>query len=433
MRKPRPLIGTAVVGLLAAALAAPAPSASGAAKVVLCHGHRATVVGTNDDNHLVGTPGRDVIVGMGGQDTIRGLGGDDWICAGRGNDVIDGGPGDDHEYGQGRYDHLLYSPGDDVLDGGAQADNLLYQRAPRGVHLDLRAGTADLGREHDVVRSVDYVKLTRHRDTFVGTDQPEIVYANAGNDVVKGRGGDDILIASKGDDDVEGGAGDDTIHGNSGTDHLIDMKGANFLSDGSTKPSSETGVVRTGPGLDRLFLGFHGSFHVRTGGGRDHVYADRRLAATTIRTGAGNDVIQLNGEGYSADIVVFLEEGDDVLACADACGGATVHGGTGANRINARRSLTDLTVVLGHNGSIASPTTTVATDFASAQTGSGADTVTGSQGDDTIRTHRGDDTVSALGGDDVISAGPGDDTADGGPGNDTCFDVEHPTSCETVG
>jgi Ca2+-binding RTX toxin-like protein len=404
----------------------------------MCHGQRATIVGSDDGETIVGTPHADVIVGGGGPDVIHGRGGDDWICGGNGNDLIDGGRGDDHEYGQGRYDQLLYSRGDDVVDGGARAGSLLYEKAPHGVHLDLRGGTADIGREHDTIRRIDYVKLTPYRDVFVGTDGPETVYAGAGNDVIKGRGGDDYLIASRGDDVVEGGAGDDTIHGNSGTDRLIDLHGSNLVSDGATSPSTESGVIRTGPGVDRIFLGFYGSLRVHTGGGRDRVYADRRLSATSIWTGAGNDILRLSGEGYSAHVVAFLQDGDDVLECGDSCDGATVHGGLGANRVEASRATTDLTVVLGPDGSIASGATgakgaTRITNFVSVRTGSGADVVTGSDAANSIATGGGDDTVSALGGDDVINAGSGEDAADGGAGDDECYEVESPTHCETVG
>jgi Ca2+-binding RTX toxin-like protein len=429
MRAAAPVCGL----LVAAALTVPARAEAAASSAApVCHGHRATIVGTSGDNVLDGTPHADVIVGRGGADTIRGLGGDDWICGGAGNDVVDGGRGDDHEYGQGRYDHLTYSPGHDVIDGGALADNLYYEGAPRGVRLDLRRGTAAIGREHDVVRSVDWVRLTRHSDSFVGTDQPEIVYAGGGADVVEGRGGDDMITASRGDDAVEGGAGDDTVHGNAGDDLIVDLQGQNFISDGSTSPSTESGVIRTGPDIDRVYLGFYGSFRVRTGAGRDTVHVDRRAGATTVRTGRGHDVLQLSGDDYTTDVVAFLGPDDDVLECGGSCGGATVHGGDGVNRVNAHRSTLDLAVVLGPNGSISSPTTTVATGFTRVRTGSGDDVVTGSDTADTIITRDGDDTIDGRGGDDAIDAGGGTDTADGGGGDDRCFGVEHPSNCETV-
>lgn len=60
-----------------------------------CGGHRATIVGTREDDELVGTRHRDVIVALAGDDVVRGRGGDDVICGGRGNDRLIGGPGRD--------------------------------------------------------------------------------------------------------------------------------------------------------------------------------------------------------------------------------------------------------------------------------------------------------------------------------------------------
>lgn len=60
-----------------------------------CAGHRATIVGTRQDEELVGTRHRDVIVALAGDDVVRGRGGNDVICGGRGNDRLIGGPGRD--------------------------------------------------------------------------------------------------------------------------------------------------------------------------------------------------------------------------------------------------------------------------------------------------------------------------------------------------
>jgi len=60
-----------------------------------CAGHRATIVGTRQDDELVGTRHADVIAALAGDDVVRGGGGDDVICGGRGNDQLVGGPGRD--------------------------------------------------------------------------------------------------------------------------------------------------------------------------------------------------------------------------------------------------------------------------------------------------------------------------------------------------
>ena len=60
-----------------------------------CHGHAATIVGTDAADVVQGTPGPDVIVAGDGGDTIRAGRGDDIICAGKGRDEVNGGRGDD--------------------------------------------------------------------------------------------------------------------------------------------------------------------------------------------------------------------------------------------------------------------------------------------------------------------------------------------------
>ena len=92
---------------------------------VICHGTKATLVGTEGNDVIKGTQGRDVIVGLGGNDKIIGLGGKDQICGGDGKDKLVGGAGRDTLYGEAGKDKVLGGLGRDMLAGGPGRDRLL--------------------------------------------------------------------------------------------------------------------------------------------------------------------------------------------------------------------------------------------------------------------------------------------------------------------
>src|SRR3954453_929339 len=91
-------VSTALMIVVAGGVLAVPPVAQGAAPRT-CHGHSATIVGTNRGDVIDGTPARDVIVALGGNDVVRGRGGNDVICGNDGGDKLMGGAGDDRVYG----------------------------------------------------------------------------------------------------------------------------------------------------------------------------------------------------------------------------------------------------------------------------------------------------------------------------------------------
>jgi beta-glucanase (GH16 family) len=114
--------------------------APGAAASQTCFGHKATIVGTNGDDHLVGTAARDIIVAGRGHDRVRARRGNDLVCggpgfdelflgrgadkanAGRGADSVEGFAGNDHIEGRRGQDFLDGGGGTDLLNGGADRD-----------------------------------------------------------------------------------------------------------------------------------------------------------------------------------------------------------------------------------------------------------------------------------------------------------------------
>lgn len=82
-----------------------------------------TILGTNQNDHLVGTDGPDVICAGNGDDIVDAGGGDDVVYGGNGKDSINGDEGDDELFGQNGKDSLAGGPGSDLLDGGNGADS----------------------------------------------------------------------------------------------------------------------------------------------------------------------------------------------------------------------------------------------------------------------------------------------------------------------
>lgn len=194
-----------------------------------------------------------MIVGRGGDDRIDGRGGNDLICGGPGADRLLGGTGNDRLLGGtdaikfdrgGSYkvgDTLMGEAGDDWLDTGYDGrhtsqgpvgpDTVNYRSAPRGVHVDLAAGTATgWGTDHIVVVEHMWVTGSLHADVLEGSTGKDEMAGLGGKDRLEGRGGNDQLYPGAGNDIVNGGTGRDTvydyggrdtIHGDGGKDTLV--------------------------------------------------------------------------------------------------------------------------------------------------------------------------------------------------------------------
>lgn len=188
------LTGAVAVGAM---LVSPVPA--GQAPVPRCHGKKATIVGTPDDDVLIGSPTADVVAGLGGDDVIRGQAGDDALCAGRGTDRIAGGRGNDRfRGGRGDADAAVFRGGDGLT-------NAYLER--RGCDCGL-AKTPGLGR--DELRGLEQlVGQERYDDRLHGDPGDNRLVGRGGADTLQGRAGDDRLVAGPGKDVVDGGAGDD--------------------------------------------------------------------------------------------------------------------------------------------------------------------------------------------------------------------------------
>jgi Ca2+-binding RTX toxin-like protein len=248
----------------------------------MCHGRRATILGSPNDDNIVGTRAPDVIVTLGGDDQVSRLRIGDQACTGRGNDTVtninspllgvDLGPGDDRMSDLHHLSYVHGGPGNDritlpiilILVAAGSGDDTLrvvpgrpphsasdlanspcitYRSAPRRIHLNLLRGLAQgLGRDRIV--NVHCVRGSRFGDFIVGSRYDDDIGAGAGGDEVWSLGGDDVVSGESspgfgdvihlgaGNDFAFPGAGPDRVYGDSGNDQVEAGPGADYLEGG---------------------------------------------------------------------------------------------------------------------------------------------------------------------------------------------------------
>ena len=98
----------------------------GLSEVPLCHGKKATCVGTTGHDLILGSEENDVIVAGPGNDVVHGDAADDILCGGPGNDSLFGARGADIIYGGPGDDWLFGAPDDDQLYGGEGDFDVLW-------------------------------------------------------------------------------------------------------------------------------------------------------------------------------------------------------------------------------------------------------------------------------------------------------------------
>ncbi|MEQ9695942.1 Ig-like domain-containing protein, partial [Shimia sp. SDUM112013] len=128
------------------------------------------------------------------------------------------------------------------------------------------------------------------------------------------------------------------------------------------------------------------------------------LLADALNGGVGNDTIQ----GLAGDDTLIGGAGDDDMDGGDDTDTVVFDG---ANDVDVRLGLMYATSAAFGNDAL--------TNIENAQTGSGNDTVIGSQIDNLLVAGGGNDRLSGWGGDDTLIGEDGNDTLLGGTGNDT--------------
>lgn len=109
-------------------------------------------------------------------------------------------------------------PGGFVMLGGN--DTVTGSEFPDNIGLNAGDDVANAGGDSDVVRG------GQGEDTINGGDGNDILHGNKGNDIVNGDAGSDFLRGGQGDDALNGGDGNDWLIGDRGIDTLTGGAGA---------------------------------------------------------------------------------------------------------------------------------------------------------------------------------------------------------------
>jgi len=309
----------------------------------------AAISGTGNGfgNAMTGNAAGNVLDGAAGSDTIVAGGGNDTLIGGSGNDALSGGDGNDT--------YLLDAAADTITEAvGAGTDQIQT--------------TITLG---SLAANVENLRLLGSADiSGTGNALANVIYANAGSNVLRGGAGADTVSYAYGatagvtvnlaigSAQATGGSGLDTLSG-------IERLGGSPFSD-----------VLTGNGGVNLLAG---------GSGADTL--NGRSGDDTLQGGGGNDL--LGGDG-----------GNDRL-----------DGGNGIDRVNFSTAVAAVTV----NLATAAPQNTG---------GAGIDTLIsvehlqGSRFSDTLTGNGSANRLTGLAGNDKLTGRGGNDTLTGNAGQD---------------
>ncbi len=377
-----------------------------------------TWLGGYGDDKLYGGQRSDVLSGFGGSDEITWSMGADEMYGGTGEDLI----------------HYRTGTGPDKIDGGDGRDTIdIEARGTQAITIDLANtedgetftlpdGTVIGGFERIVfngggslfaapLAATAIIKGGLWDDRMTGGSAADRFEGRGGHNLMDGRGGADILVSSSAGDDVIGGDGIDKV--------VIVRDGNIFGLTFDFKNAATDITLGDGTRLRSLelleFSGGKGRDAVTGGDGMDYLFGNQ--GNDLLNGGKGNDYIDA---GDNDDrIEVIGGEGKDII-----------HGGAGNDRLfadfrNATLSF-NLDLSAGKNsGVLASGTTFDGIELLEIRTGSGADTIIGSDFDPgpMLFVRQTDDplnpviwSVDVTG--DFIRTGAGNDTVDGGKGSD---------------
>lgn len=353
---------------------------------------------------ISGSSGNDVLRGTSLADVINGLAGNDTLYGGAGDDTLEGGDGTD------------------LFDGGAGADTVLYTVNTTALVVDLALGRVSFPGKTwaaETLVSIENISTGSGNDTVTGSTADNVIRTGLGNDVVRAGDGNDWIDGGVGNDSITGGSGTDTLNGGDGNDTLIGGERGSYVF-GSK-------VLFGGAGNDSLIGGegqdslFGGDGDDTLSGGNDDGYS---YTGDLLYGGAGRDLlIGANGgdllDGGAGDDTMRGGLGNDTLIGGD--GTDRFEGGDGNDTALFTVNTTPVTVDLVA-GRVSFPGKSWAAEILvsieNAETGSGADSLSGNGADNVLRSNAGNDTLIGGAGHDTLDGGSGNDRMTGGAGDD---------------
>ena len=178
-------------------------------------GAKVRINGNADDDNLVGGNGDDVLEA-----------GENYNSPNNGHDRLEGNGGSDVLYADPGSDNLLGGPGSDLLvssvltcqghlyDGGPGEDTVSYARSRDNLRVTLggSGGPAGCGNDDKVLDSNESLEGSDGPDVLVGDNGDNSIMGHLGRDTLIGKGGDDFFEALDGQrDKIDCGAGDDDV------------------------------------------------------------------------------------------------------------------------------------------------------------------------------------------------------------------------------
>ena len=162
-------------------------------------------------------------------------------------------------------------------------------------------------------------------DTLRGTNRADNLLGEGGNDALFGRGGSDNLLGGAGKDWVLGGnerraqGGDKNLLGESGNDGVLGGRGSDNMLGGTGNDFvyGHTGSDRLmGEGGKDNVIGWRGSDRLSGGDGTDTLweFPFDETSKDIYSAGDGDDILSVNNEHPSKDIVSCGSDFDRVLA-----------------------------------------------------------------------------------------------------------------------
>lgn len=317
--------------------------------------------GSDEDDYFRGTATIDNMFGRGGNDRLRGGGEADYLYGevGRddlrgddGDDVLSGGEGDDALRGGLGDDILRSEAGVDLLDGGEGFDRISFftSAATAGavVNLATQVVENDGFGNRETLTSIESLGLgTLFADLFLGSDDRNFFWADAGDTVIGLGGNDSIRVGSIGRATIDGGEGFDglTVDGGSarvGSDGqlvlvyapegvVIDLE-RERMTDGFGAKGRVIGIESVvGGATDDRIAGSSTENFLAGEAGNDRLFG--LDGDDSLEGGLGNDLIEggAGGDFLFGDSSFEVGQGDDTLIGGD--GNDILFGGGGVDRL----------------------------------------------------------------------------------------------------
>ena len=322
-------------------------------------------------------------------DTLTGSAGNNILDGYLGDDLIDGSLGDDTLLGNAGNDRFIMTAGDgnDSIVGGAGIDSVDFSLFTENLNLNFASSSgvavAVSGAGTDTISQIEFLLTGSGNDAIYMTSSAETVSSGAGNDTISGGGGNDSLIASTGTDWVDysyAGALGSTINLRTGA-------GSVSATDVDVLSGFENAIG--GSGVDNFYGDAVANYFIG-GAGQDWFEPGTGSANDTVDGGAGNDFINFNTVGGTANntaVIVNLNLGYAVGFGTDTLISIeNVWSGGGADSITGSASVGNYIDVNAGN------------DIVWAD----GDSIGGGTGNDSVQALTGADTVYMGGGNDLF-------------------------------